>query len=472
MELPPRQSFPFEAINSQFARDGTNLENGLALAAAVIPEENPGRIILISDGTATEGDLNAVVTQLRARRIAVDVLPVGTSIEKEVWLERIDLPPAVKVGESYEAHVILTAIHEGEGTLVVQENGREIYREALGFETGKQRVTLPFYLREPGYYEYLARLLMADGEDHWVGNNVAVNDLFLRGEGKALVVTDPEGDARDWQALVQALEASGRKVEVRDSFAFPRNAVSLMPFNCVIFVNAPADVFDAAQLAAVKRAVYHQGLGYLMVGGQNSFGPGGYHRTAIEETLPVSMDIKQKKILPKGALVMILHTCEFAEGNTWGKRIARRAVQVLGSEDEVGVIDYEGGREQWLFPLMPVENYDHLIMKINQAQPGDMPSFAPTMELALAGLQASDAAMKHMIIISDGDPTPPVPGLLQAFVDGRISVSTVGINPHTPNDTAILQSIAEATGGGSTNLSIRRSCLRFSSRKPRRSSEA
>ena len=57
VELPPRQSFPFEAVNSQLSKDRTNLEKGLSLAAAVIPEENPGRIVLISDGTSTEGDV-------------------------------------------------------------------------------------------------------------------------------------------------------------------------------------------------------------------------------------------------------------------------------------------------------------------------------------------------------------------------------------------------------------------------------
>ena len=63
----------------------------------------------------------------------------------------------------------------------------------------------------------------------------------------------------------------------------------------------------------------------------NSFGPGGYHRTAVEELLPVTMDITHKKVLPKGALVIILHTCEIPEGNTWGKRIAKEAGVAVGT---------------------------------------------------------------------------------------------------------------------------------------------
>ncbi len=447
VELPPQQSFPFEAINSQLSKDGTDLQKGLGLAAAVIPEENPGRIVLISDGTETAGDVTPVLDQLNARGIAVDVLPVQMHLEKEAWLERIDLPKAVKVGESYEAHVLLTAIHSGKGTLLVQENGHDIFREEVTFTEGKNRITLPIYLREAGYYEYTARLLMDEREDGWEGNNVAVSDLFLRGEGKTLVVIDPDGDARDHEAFVRALREANRVVEVRDAYAFPRTAISLMPYDSVVFVNVPSDAFDVVQLDAVKRAVYGQGIGFLMVGGENSFGPGGYHRTAIEETLPVSMDIKQKKILPKGALAMVLHTCEFPGGNTWAKKIAKQAIRVLGDQDDVGVLIYGGRGVEWLFTLQAASNYEELAMKINQAHPGDMPSFAPTMQMALDGLVANDAAMKHMIIISDGDPTPPVPAVVDAFVANKITISTIGINPHGPNDTQLLESLAVTTGG-------------------------
>jgi uncharacterized membrane protein len=64
----------------------------------------------------------------------------------------------------------------------------------------------------------------------------------------------------------------------------------------------PADAFDAVQLQALRDAVYQQGTGFLMLGGPNSYGPGGYHRSVVEEALPVTMDVTQKKILPKGAL--------------------------------------------------------------------------------------------------------------------------------------------------------------------------
>ncbi|MCA9081373.1 MAG: hypothetical protein KDA58_12490, partial [Planctomycetaceae bacterium] len=78
---------------------------------------------------------------------------------------------------------------------------------------------------------------------------------------------------------------------------------------------------------------------------------------------------------------------------------------------------------------------------------GDMPAFAPTMELGLAALKKSDAAAKHMIIISDGDPQAAPASLLNDFVKEKISVSTVAIFPHGGTEIGLLRAIANATDG-------------------------
>jgi uncharacterized membrane protein len=450
VELPPRTIFPLEAINSRVSVDGTDLAKALSLSAAMLPEEMWGRIVLVSDGVQTEGDLAPVLDDLKARDIPVDVLSVQYAYDHEVWLEKLELPRFVRRGETYEAAAILSSLRAGAGELVLEENGEVVFRGEVQFQPGKNRFALPIYMREPGYYQYVARIEVPDGMDGWPQNNVAINHLNLRGEGKVLVVTSPasQADPRDWEPFVDALQQARVKVEVRDAFALPADPLSLSPYDCVVFVNVPADAFDAMQLEAVRDAVANLGIGFLMVGGPESFGPGGYHRTAVETALPVTMDITEKKVLPKGALVIVLHTCEFQEGNTWAKRIAKEAIRVLGAQDEVGLLafDYQGG-ESWVFPLTPAGRYQELVPLINSAHLGDMPSFATTMQMGLVALRNCDAAMKHMIIISDGDPAPPAPALLQAFVDAQVSISTVAINPHNPTDVQGMKGIAEATGG-------------------------
>jgi len=447
VELPPRINFPFEAINSRIDRDATNLSESLSLSAAMLSDENPGRIVLISDGIQTEGAIGPVLDEIKSRGIDVDVLPIQYQYDREVWLERLELPQFVKLGESYEASIVLSSLQEGSGTLVLTENGQEIFSETVDFKTGKNRFVVPLQLRQPGYYEYSASIQVERDVDHLKNNNTVLNYIYIEGEGKILLVRDPDGEDRDWTELRDTLKDGKRVVDVMDGFDLPRDALSLMPYDCIIFANVPADAIDLSQMKAVHDAVFDLGIGFLMVGGDNSFGPGGYHRTVIEDALPVSMDVSQKKILPKGALAIILHTCEFAEGNTWGKRITKQAIKVLSDEDEVGVLVYGSAGEQWLFELMPAGDYEKMVPKINAANIGDMPSFATTMALGLEGLIANDAATKHMIIISDGDPSPPPPAMIDKFIANKISISMVAVFPHGGQEISKMRSIAGVTGG-------------------------
>jgi uncharacterized membrane protein len=457
VELPPEHSFPIDEnapegtlyLNARIDRDATNLEQALSLGAAILPEDVRGRIVLISDGSETTGNLKSVLDQLRSRGIAVDVLPVTYSYENEVWIERLELPQGVKIGEPYDASVVISALKSGKGKLILTENGKPVRDEPFDVEfyEGKNRIDIPIFLRAPGYYEYKATLLPDKGDDGREENNEGIGYVYVEGEGKVLLVVDPlRGDDRDFERFAQALREGERSVEVIDSYNVPRDPLAMLPYDCIVFANVPQDAFDMAQLDAVRDAVYNQGIGFLMTGGQNSFGPGGYHRTVIEEALPVTMDITKKKVLPKGALAIILHTCEFPEGNTWAKRITKQAIKVLGSEDEVGVLAYGSG-EYWIFELTPAGDYESLVPQINAAAIGDMPAFGPTMEMGLKALQKSDAATKHMIIISDGDPQAPPPQVLQGFVQGMISISTVAIFPHGGQEIGLLRTIANATGG-------------------------
>ncbi|MCA9015901.1 MAG: VWA domain-containing protein, partial [Planctomycetaceae bacterium] len=257
VELPPRVSFPFEALNSRIDRDATNLQQTLSLAAAMLPEENRGRIVLISDGTETEGSISQILEELKSRDIAVDVLPIQYEYDKEVWLENLELPRFVKLGENYEAAVVLSSLKDGSGKLVLRENGEPIYEEEVSFKAGKNRFVVPIYLRNAGYYEYSATIETKRDEDQIRENNTVLNYIYVAGEGKVLVVTNPGGDDRDWQSLVKAIREGERNVDTISAYEFPSDSLSLMPYDAIIFVNVPADAFNVIQLKAVHDSIFN-----------------------------------------------------------------------------------------------------------------------------------------------------------------------------------------------------------------------
>jgi hypothetical protein len=76
-----------------------------------------------------------------------------------------------------------------------------------------------------------------------------------------------------------------------------------------------------------------------------------------------------------------------------------------------------------------------------------MPDFDSSMKMALKGLTAARAALKHCIIISDGDPSLSDPTLPGKFKQNKITISTIAIAPHGGMCVGTLRRIAAATGG-------------------------
>jgi len=150
----------------------------------------------------------------------------------------------------------------------------------------------------------------------------------------------------------------------------------------------------------------------------------------------------------------VMHASEMANGNFWQIKIGEEAIKVLGPMDYCGVVDWSdiGGRPKWLWQLPDgvdrvFQNRNRMMGMVNRMTPGDMPDFNAPMRLMLNGLKQVNASIKHAIIISDGDATPPTNALLRSYVKNRVKISTVAVGTHGPPGSTPLQKIAKATGG-------------------------
>jgi hypothetical protein len=143
-----------------------------------------------------------------------------------------------------------------------------------------------------------------------------------------------------------------------------------------------------------------------------------------------------------------MHACEMPQGNYWGTRVALAAVRTLSRLDLIGILAYNWqGPSDWVFPLSPAGNKEEVIAAIEQMQMGDMPSLHDHLQAAYDKLKDCDAAQKHVIVISDGDPVAPTPQLLAQCREAGITCTGVAIFPHSPMDVQSLLRVAQSTGG-------------------------
>jgi len=463
VELPPRKTLPLDALSVVVPKDASDLAKGLRIASTVLPEGNPSRIVLISDGNQTDGEVLPALDELKARGIAVDVVRVNFDFEKEVWLERIDLPRIVKRGETYEAAVLLSALGAGRGTLRLSENGETIIEKEIEYAAGKNRFAVPLPQRGPGLYEYAATLTVAPGEDAWPENNVAIGHLYLKGEGHILVATDVHSDTREWEGLVTALKESERTVHVRMAHSMPRDTLSLLPYDLIILPNAPADAFDAMQLQAMRDAVFNLGTGFLMLGSEHTFGPGGYRHTPIESALPVEMDITQKKVLPSGALVIALDNSGSMTQHVGGRskislanRGAVLALKTLSPQDHFGVMAVDTAAQI----VVPMGQHGGLgefnTQRILQIKAGGGGIFVYTaLANAAIAFKNVNTNIKHVILFADaadaeeqiGPNNSTALDLAAEMAATKITVSVVALGEQHDKDTEFLRALA-AEGRG------------------------
>lgn len=468
---------------------GTDVASAIQLALATLRRDSMHRLLLIWDGNQTTGDLETALAAAAAQRVPIDVMPLKYDVSNEVLVERFIAPTWKRENEPFTIEVILRSTNAlpTAGKLTVLRNERPMdldpaqdgiqaaRRVTLNPGRNVERITVP-PLQDPGVHTFHATFegenvtienpRQAHGSavglpgDTLLQNNAADAFTFVRGKGKILYIDNvPDGRGK---ILRDALKQEGIALdEERTSIdQFPRSLLDLQNYDAVILANVPrgADGLDTDQEKMLATYVHDMGGGLVMVGGPDSFGAGGWGGSELEKVLPVNMDIPAQRQLPKGALVLIMHSCEMPDGNYWGEQCAIKAVETLSPRDEIGVISYDWGRggSQWDFPLSEKGDGSKVISAIKNMKLGDMPSFDDSMEVALhgkggvGGLLKSDARQKHVIIISDGDPQRPNDRLVKEYTDAKVSASTVSVYPHDTSDQGLppnMQFIAKLLKG-------------------------
>ena len=235
----------------------------------------------------------------------------------------------------------------------------------------------------------------------------------------------------------------------------PTDLAQLQPYDSVILANVPKEAFTESQHQLLASNCHDMGSGLVMLGGGDSFGAGGWMNTPVEKALPVDMQIKAIKVQGIGAMALIMHASEIPEGNYWQAVVAKAAIGALSSYDYAGLLHWEN-QEAWLFTLRPIgPGRSSMLRSIDRMTPGDMPDFDPSLQMAMKGLNGiRDAMSKHIVVISDGDPTPPSNRVISQLAASKVTVTCVLTAAHgnDPGAAQVMRNLANKTKGNFYNV--------------------
>ncbi|MBM4113132.1 MAG: VWA domain-containing protein, partial [Phycisphaerae bacterium] len=455
----PLESSSLSEIGHGGPIEESSLEDGVRLALATIPKETANRILLLTDGNETRGSLLAAAEEARAAGVPIDVVPLEYSHDREIVFEELRAPSRARVGQPIEVRMTIRAPNEARGTLRAWVDDEPVDLDpsapgdgrAVTLRPGPSQFPLPLVFDRAGAHRIRAVFEAAgDSGDGIEENNVGESVVFVSGEGRVLLIDRTQGT--EVRAIAAALRRSSIDAEIADPAALAGGAPTLSSFDAVVLANVPRWEIDNDTDRALYSYVHDLGGGLAMLGGDQGFGAGGWIESETAKALPVRLDPPQTRQIMRGALALVMHSCEMPQGNYWGKQVAISAIEALTRLDYCGIVvfDWGAGRSgaSWAFPMQQVGDKSGAIAAAKAMQVGDMPDFGPSFKLAYDALLTVKGGVKHAIVISDGDPQAPGASLLNDFKREKITITTVLVVGHgTAADKDKMKFIAESTGG-------------------------
>ncbi|RJP34362.1 MAG: VWA domain-containing protein [Candidatus Omnitrophota bacterium] len=431
--------------------EGSDVEGAIGLAMAAFPEGMQKRIVLLTDGNQTRGNAELAAQRVKANGIDLRVLPLRYTYTQDAMVEDVILPSHIREKEPFSTKIIVNAQEAGPARLRLYQNDVVVADQEVELQPGKNAYTIPRSLEQGGYYKFEASIEAE--KDNRPSNNRSQSFTIVKGTPKVLLL---DSETQEAAYLAAALLQEGIEAILQPPEALPDNLNEFQYYDSILLSNVPASDISKSQQDMLELAVRDLGIGLVMIGGPDSFGAGGYLGTPVEKALPVTMDIKQRRVIPSGALALIMHSCEIPQGNYWAQEISLAALDVLSRNDYFGFLRYSNmEQESWLVPMKKAgdkRDIRQVILSAKGRDIGDMPSFDATMQMAYEALKKLDANMKHLVILSDGDPARPTEQFIKDIHKDGISISTVCIAPHNQTDVDVMKYMAELGGGNAYHV--------------------
>lgn len=421
----------------------TDLEQALVSAMGIFPDRGEKRIVLLTDGIETRGDALSAAGMLRQAGITVyPVAPAASARPEEVYISSLEAPSTVRRNEPHRVTVHVSSSVETAVRILFSRDGEYIGEETVNLVPGGRSFSYTSLCEEKGLHVYGADIFPA--VDAVPDNNSRRAVVRVEGEpGVLLVRSGGVGPSPP----AEALEAQGIGTTVCAPPEIPSRPEVLSRYDAVILENVPAYDLSYETMEALESYV-RRGGGFLMTGGPDSFGAGGYFSTPVEKLLPVSMDVTSRLDLPPVSVVMLIDKSGSMGGEASGgatkldlvKEAVLAAVEVLNPFYQIGVCAFDANVE-WTVPLTEAGRRDEIETGVGTLSPGGGTRLYPALQEAFRAQAGSESAVRHIIVLSDGQTdTADFGRLTRHIAETGITVSTVGVGEDA--DRALLEEIA------------------------------
>ena len=437
------QETPLGDLTARVDRSGSDLDSALQLASALLPADSNGGIAVISDGRVT-GEENFLRS---ADGLPVNILKTGTRSGTDAQVTSVSVPSSLYTGQKYTTTVTVHANAAGEAKLLLTRDRGEAQARTVTLRPGENTFAFEAVAGDAGVSTVEAQVIL-DG-DSVSANDTGAAYTVIAGAPSVLIAEGQSGAGANLDGM---LKAAGMQTRVLPAAMLPEQAADLLAYHAVALVNVNAEQISDSQTAALDTAAKELGVGVAVFGGDDSYALGGYRGSALENMLPVTIDVKNRMELPTTALVIAVDKSGSMTDTSYGvtrlqlaREAACAALEVLNERDQAGVIAFDDAGK-WVIPLSPVTDVAAMQEMVATIRPGGGTAFYSPLLMAYNALRMSQAQYKHVIFLTDGEAGDTgYMDVVRRMAGSGITVTTVAVGEGA--DYAGMAKIAEIGQG-------------------------
>jgi len=437
-------------IQSKIDGTASDLAGAVRLASATFPDGKARRIVVLSDGNETAGDSVEAAQVAATDGIGIDYVPLGIE-DRDVEVSVVDMqtPDEIRVDQPFDMRVVVDSTVATRGTLELDRDGKLVKSVPVTLTAGRNAVVVGDKLSEAGFSRYRATLKVAG--DHDNRNNIGMGFVVVKGKPRVLVMQEDPSK----KELTNALQKAGIDVDLGGPGGLPTRPEQIQRYDAVLFNDINAASITDSQMKIMQAAVRDSGVGFAMIGGENSFLPGGYYGTPIAEVLPVDLNIRQRKTFPSTSVLIAVDcsgSMSMMEDGVQKLRMAAKAaeetVKLLGPADRVGVYGSADGIEA-VAPMQALSDKMAVVTQIRRLDiNGGGIYIGPTVQKIEPVIRAEPSKVRHFILLADGNDSTDWRDAIQRAAGMRADhITTTVVAIGDGKDVPSLRQLAMVGGG-------------------------
>jgi Ca-activated chloride channel homolog len=431
------------------APGATDLETALE-RVAVNPTAHGGPVVLVTDGWQNRGEAERALGAIRSAGVQLYIFtPPGARDVPNVALTDLAIPPALAKSGPFLIGVTATNYNSApvSGTISILQNGHPVESRRVALPNGQQRFDFTVHAEGSGLTSYTATFKPDNpAQDTYSEDDSLTGWVGVGAQRKILILTDSARDA-------DYLETVVRRIGLEPTVVTPSGALTtnLHGYDAVLLNNVPRTRLSTAAQQGLVNYV-EEGGSLAMVGGDQSFGLGGYQDSPLASVMPVVMKPPQHHQRTRALVLIIDKSGSMGRNNklVYAKMAARTVTKTLNDNDLIGVIGFDS-QPFVMVPMGPLSQsrpYFHEL--IDRLTARGTTYLLPALQEADRMLASSTASIKHVVILTDGE-TGGTAAMYYDLVstmhrEGGVTISAIAIGRQA--NLPLLESISRYGGGG------------------------